>query len=296
MTEAEFLAVVTHLAIGAVFGGITMLVIFGVMEVVEKQKRLKKEAAERQKQQDEAELNAIVGEAGLSLAAAAGQPGTAALLPLSQATTRSTDRFDQFVTRRKQLLDECDKSARNGSLDRTGHDQITEMVNVLYQSISEADRRRERVDHVASLVQTRVAQQIDLERTEQIIRQDMDRELDRRERAMQQDLEDWKARQDFEFRRQRAAWVHAINELLVKEITALRQVIVAVQEELRNNPSLKEKFQPLLDDLLTFNDLMNKTRSNFTNPKTGEVDEERFRPVDETMISLFDEHMRRNRG
>ncbi len=212
MTEAEFLAVVTHLAIGAVFGGVTMLVIFGVLEVVEKQKRLKKEAAERQKQQDEAELNAIVGEAGLSLAAAAGQPGTAALLPLSQATTRSTDRFDQFVTRRKQLLDECDKSARNGSLDRTGHDQITEMVNVLYQSISEANRKRERVDHVASLVQTRVAQQIDLERRDQEIRQEIERELDRRGRAMQQDLEDWKARQVEGFRHKQGEWAHQVSQ------------------------------------------------------------------------------------
>lgn len=118
----------------------------------------------------------------------------------------------------------------------------------------------------------------------------VDRELRRRKTQLEQDLEAERDRFTRTLDTQRRQWAHDIDKLLVEEATKFRQVIVAVQEELRNNEQLNDRLGPILDDLLAFNEKMKAVREGFKD------DVNEMRPIDAHMVSAFESWMKERHG
>lgn len=142
------------------------------------------------------------------------------------------------------------------------------------------------------------------------------KQIDLQIKTLEQETDRLKTRQDFKDRRNarraestllkikgrverdrlRLVQPHEIDRLMAQEQTEVRKVVVALNHELRANPALKERLQPVLQDMLDFDAFMKQLRERFSDPDTGQVDEERLRPLDERMTTMFEEIIRKPRG
>ncbi len=129
----------------------------------------------------------------------------------------------------------------------------------------------------------------DRRRAHELALKDKDIELKRLEIELEK-LRDQRASEERDKNRS-----HEIDKMMVGETTEIRKVIVATQEELRRNPALKDQLLPILQEMLDFDEVMVRMRERYTDSKTGKVDEERLRPLDERMTSIFEERMRKAR-